>query len=92
MWAAQRTRPGEKPGKGWIFSAPFLWYAHGEVNGMNPLIKINKTLRALGIFGKLNMNGNRIQNAADPVDDQDAATKAWVERRIKEMMNGGGKA
>lgn len=59
---------------------------------MNPLIKINKTLRALGIFGKLDMNGNRIQNAADPVDDQDVATKAWVERRIKEMIQGGGKA
>ena len=40
---------------------------------------------------KLNMNGNRIQNAADPVDDQDAATKAWVERRVKEIVNGGGK-
>ena len=58
---------------------------------MNPLIKINKTLRELGILVKLNMNGNRIQNAADPVDDQDAATKAWVERRGKEIVNGGGK-
>lgn len=58
---------------------------------MNPLIKINKKLRELWVLGKVNMNGNRIQNAADPVDDQDAATKAWVERRVKEIMNGGGK-
>ena len=76
---------------GWIFSTPILWYDAKEVNGMNPIVKINKTLRELGILVKLNMNGNKIGNVADPVDDQDAATKAWVERRVKEIMNGGGK-
>jgi uncharacterized protein (TIGR02145 family) len=39
----------------------------------------------LDVVGEINLNNNKIQNVADPVNVQDAATKAYVEKLLKDL-------
>lgn len=66
---------------------------------MKPLIDMNKTAGAVGICTEAgdtpgirmgadaDLTGNRITNLAEPENDQDAATKSYVERRLKALAD-----
>ncbi len=42
-------------------------------------IRLNPSTEYIDIFGYLNMTSFRVVNMSDPIDDQDAATKAYVD-------------
>lgn len=66
-----------------------------------PLIELNKSANAVGICAaagssgvtvgaELKLSGNKVTGVADPTSDQDAATKAYVDAKIKALAAAAG--
>lgn len=66
-----------------------------------PLIELNKNAGSVGICAaagssgvtvgaEMKMSGNKVTGVADPTGDQDAATKAYVDARIKALADAAG--
>ncbi len=64
---------------------------------MKPLLDLNKAAGAVGLCTKagetagirlgavISAEGNRVTNLADPEENQDAVTLAYLERRLREL-------
>lgn len=64
---------------------------------MKPLLDINKAAGAVGLCteagenagirlgAEISAEGNRVTNLADPEENQDAVTLAYLERRLREL-------
>lgn len=66
-----------------------------------PLIELNKSAGSVGICAaagssgvtvgaELKLSGNRVEDVADPASAQDAATKAYVDAKIKALADAAG--
>lgn len=66
-----------------------------------PLIELNKSAGSVGICAaagssgvtvgaELKLSGNKVTGVADPASDQDAATKAYVDAKIKALADAAG--
>ena len=59
----------------------FILDQTGNINDQTPNIgKVSQPLDQ-----HMDANGNHIQNLKDPVDQQDAATKAYIDRQIQTL-------